>query len=356
LDKKHAFAKRLLDWYGEKKRELPWRKTKDPYAIWISEVMLQQTRVDSAIDYYERFLHHFPDVSSLAEAPEEDILALWKGLGYYSRARNLHKAARIVQEKFDGVFPPVYRDIRSLPGIGDYTAGAIASIAFNQTYPAVDGNVLRVIARIEGIEEDITQLKVKKQIGIRTSELIPDDRPGDFNQALMELGAVICTPKNPVCPECPVKGCCTASQTEKQNTLPVKKKAKTAAELSFWVAVIRRDGQILMEYRKNTTLLGKLWGFPMAAKSSGALPEEALRERYGLELEPIRLLDRVKYVFTHQIWYMDVIECALLNSAGEGAELAWISPEQLNHLPVPTAFQKVLDLFIANQNQKTDRS
>ncbi|AFV01706.1 hypothetical protein UNSWDHB_2952 [Dehalobacter sp. UNSWDHB] len=336
----------LLAWYDQNKRDLPWRRTNDPYAVWLSEIMLQQTRVDTVIDYYLRFLERFPDICSLADADEEDVLTLWKGLGYYRRARNLHQAAVVVRDRYSGNFPRTYPEIRALPGIGDYTAGAIASIAYNLPYPAVDGNVLRVITRLLGLEADISQQKTQKQIAEMIREMIPKDRAGEFTQALMELGAMCCTPNTPGCRDCPWCTVCTAHRTHRETVLPVKKKAKKAARFDYWTALVYNDGDILMEYRSNTQLLGNMWGLPLVNKESGPSAEELYRREWELDLRFIKHLGSVRHVFTHQVWQMDVILFSLKPDSEVKSGLAWISREKLKNLPIPKAFQKVLQLMI----------
>ena len=345
--KQPELNKSLLTWYIDNNRDLPWRRSKDPYSIWISEIMLQQTRVDTVIDYYLRFLGRFPDVVRLAGADEEEVLSLWSGLGYYTRGRNLHQAAKIVLDQYNGIFPDTYSQIRALPGIGDYTAGAIMSIAFNKPYPAVDGNVLRVISRINEIDEEIHKPKVKKQIKQITAELISEGKAGEFNQALMELGATLCIPKNPRCSDCPLQAFCKAHLSGRQHLLPVTKKAKSATELAYWVAVVHHNGNIMMEYRNNTNLLGHMWGFPMVMKSSSSTPEKLFDVEHGLQLQRQRSLGTVKHVFTHQIWHMEVIEFSLGEETDLRAELAWMTMERYKDLAVPKAFQKVFDLSIS---------
>lgn len=340
----------LTAWYIKNKRDLPWRNTRDPYAIWISEIMLQQTRVDTVLEYYRRFLLCFPDVFTLAAADEEEVLSLWQGLGYYSRARNLHQASRVIVEKYSGKFPQSLDEVRALPGIGAYTAGAVLSIAFDQTYPAVDGNVLRVISRLEGSEVDITLEKVKKQIGDIVLTMIPEGMARDFNQALMELGAMVCTPANPDCQGCPIQADCAAYLSGRQRELPFKKKKdKTTEPVQYWLVIIRQQEKILMEYRKNINLLGNMWGFPMVEKSPVSTPEKQFEEQYGLILRNLKPLGPVRHVFTHQIWQIEVVEAVLaepeiLRELPQAPELRWIAFKDLKGLPIPTAFQKVIQM------------
>lgn len=331
----------LTQWYVENKRDLPWRHTKDAYKIWISEIMLQQTRVDTVIDYYLRFLERFPDVCTLAAADEQEVLTAWKGLGYYSRARNIHRAARMISEKYSGVFPGEYEKVRALPGIGGYTAGAVLSIAFDQPHAAVDGNVLRVISRIESIGEDITLESTKKQIASLVSMMIPGRQAGDFTQALMELGALLCTPVKPQCEICPVKNMCVSRLSGTQNQLPVKKKDNKAKQLYYWAAVIQKDRRILLEHRREDTLLGHMWGLPVVEKS-GQVPEEELFQcKYGLKLKKNGFLGKVKHIFSHQVWHMDAVSFTICEESLLPSSLQWVAEEAVEHLAVPTAFQKV---------------
>ncbi|MDR3270043.1 MAG: A/G-specific adenine glycosylase [Peptococcaceae bacterium] len=345
----------LCRWYEEFGRDLPWRKRHDSYAIWISEIMLQQTRVDTVIAYYERFLERFPDIFSLAQADESDILAMWQGLGYYPRARNIYRAAQIVVEKYDRVFPSSFKVISSFPGIGEYTAGAIVSIAYNQSYPAVDGNAIRVISRWEGLAEDPSKDKLKKKIGVLMLSMMPEGRAGDFNQAVMDLGATVCIPGEPSCASCPLQPSCEAFASDRQNELPLKRKAvKKPEPLPYGVVVVRKDDQLLMEFRQDETLLGKMWGFPMVKiekRASKSPSEEILhvrqlfQEKYRLELSGGNKIGRILHIFTHQMWEMEVLEFSLEPSQSFPAGLYWISSTEIKNLPVPTAFYKVLRLL-----------
>lgn len=335
----------LLEWYRKNQRDLPWRHTTDPYKIWISEIMLQQTRVDTVIQYYRRFLERFGTLQELAGAAAQDVLAVWKGLGYYSRALNLQKAAQQVVERYDGVFPRDYEVLRQLPGIGDYTAGAIASIAFNQPYPAVDGNVLRVICRLEGSEDDISQSRTKKRVADIVCPIIPKDHAGEFTQAMMELGALVCIPLAPLCGQCPVQSFCAAYRTGRQNELPVKKKKEAPRIVPCWVAVLREGGKIFLEFRKNDRLLGQLWGLPIVEKKDSLAPAQLLEEKYGLRLKNARKLGSASHVFSHQIWKMDVFTFTLTEPMPNSDVLHWVEEEELAGYAVPTAFQRVLKLL-----------
>lgn len=332
----------ILRWYLENKRDLPWRKTEDPYKIWVSEIMLQQTRVETVVDYYQRFMDRFPDIQVLAEAKEEEVLTAWKGLGYYSRARNLHKAAKVIIEKKGGTFPDTIGEVKVLPGIGSYTAGAIMSIAFNQPFPAVDGNVSRVVARIYSLKGDITQDKVKKDISDIVMHMIPEGQARDFSQALMELGAMVCMPQSFKCKECPAGAYCKAYLTGTQGEIPLKKKKNPPQEYEWWVAWIEDDGRVLMEHRTHETLLANLWGFPMVKREDGKSEEELFREKYELRLSKQGKLGTVGHVFTHQIWKMNIDLYVLEDGETVSNPLVWRYIHELEALAVPKVFQKVI--------------
>ena len=250
----------LLEWYNEHKRDLPWRKSPTPYHVWVSEIMLQQTRVQAVLGYYERFLNACPTVLDLAQLPEEQLLKLWQGLGYYNRARSLQTAAKIIVNEHGGRFPADYDAIRALPGIGDYTAGAISSIAFGIPAPAVDGNVLRVVARITGDDTDITSTAMKHKVAEELKKIIPLKTPGDFNQALMELGATVCLPNGaPQCAKCPAASFCVAHQTDRTAQLPVKKAAKARRVEQRDVFLCIYNNKVAIHRRPPRGLLAGLW-------------------------------------------------------------------------------------------------
>lgn len=326
----------LVGWYGQCARQLPWRETRDPYAIWVSEIMLQQTQVDTVIPYYLRFLAALPDVTALAEAPEELLLKLWEGLGYYSRARNLQKAARMVIEHHDGRLPADTGALEKLPGIGLYTAGAIASIAFGLPEPAVDGNVIRVYSRLLGIAEDAGAPAGKKLFQTLGRHLTDPRDPSSYNQAVMELGATVCTPQKPSCENCPVSGQCAARVTGTQASYPVKA-AKTPPRIITWqVICLWMPGRLFLVPGSNRLLKG-LWALPMLAADS-PLPE--LR----LESPPLPV-GSVKHVFTHQVWQMALFSCRCSDpetALSHYPEGRWVDSSTLSELPVSTAFRKAL--------------
>ena len=295
----------LLSWYDIHARTLPWRSNPTPYWVWLSEVMLQQTRVEAVLPYFRRFVEALPDIPSLACASEEQLHKLWEGLGYYSRVRNLHKAAIQVQQQYDGKLPPSYELLLDLCGIGEYTAGAIASIAFGEPVPAVDGNVLRVFSRMLGCESDIASPSVKKAFREILLEIIPQNCPGDFNQAVMDLGAGVCLPNGvPLCGSCPLSHLCTAFREGNQMVLPVKsaKRARRIEEKTVFV-ICTSEG-VLLHKRTEKGLLAGLWEFPNLPGRLGRTQAESLLRKNGNELLKLYSLKEAKHIFTHIEWHM----------------------------------------------------
>jgi A/G-specific adenine glycosylase len=289
----------LLQWFSDHARVLPWRSDPTPYHVWVSEIMLQQTRVAAVLDYYRRFMNELPTVADLAAVDEERLIKLWQGLGYYNRARNLQKAARQVMDDFDGAFPNTYDGIRSLSGVGDYTAGAIASIAFGIPVPAVDGNVLRVLSRILGDEQDIARPSTKDWARNLLLEVIPVRQPGDFNQAMMELGAVVCLPNGaPLCDQCPAAPFCEAKRTDRTGELPVKSAKKARRMEERTVYLLFRQGRVALRQRPKRGLLAGLWEYPNVLNGTEA-PED-----WGLTLPPLEFGGTGKHIFTHIEWHM----------------------------------------------------
>ena len=303
----------LLRWYRRERRDLPWRRTRDPYRVWISEAMLQQTRVETVIPYYERFLARFPDVGALAEAPLDDVLGAWQGLGYYSRARNLKRAAEQVMDRFDGALPDSAEALRELPGVGRYTAGAVASIAFDRAEPVVDGNVARVLARIHGLREDVKGPAGQTRLWEEAARLVRGRSPGDLNQSLMELGATLCTPRKPACPRCPARGVCAARASGDPESLPVNGSRPRVRGMEAVAAWIERRGRALLVRRPEGGLLGGLWDLPGAELTPAERPaaglRRALRELVGLEVGRPRRLGVVEHVFTHRRLRLHVYRC-----------------------------------------------
>jgi A/G-specific adenine glycosylase len=320
---KRTFRKQLLDWYARAKRPLPWRATRDPYAIWVSEIMLQQTRVTTVLPYFDRWLRRFPTVESLAEAPEEEVLKQWSGLGYYSRARNLHRGAK----QAGSVFPADHATIRKLAGVGDYTAAAIASIAFGQAHAAVDGNVLRVMARLMEDSGDIGSPVTRQRLTEAARTLLDPRYPGEFNQALMELGATVCLPKNPRCLVCPVANLCEAREHATQHELPVKLRRAAAIKIDRTLLIVRRHERILFWQRSHESRqLAGFWELPEPEH----LPEASKGRCYG----------EFRHSITNYSYNFAVCE-AFVNSPGK--DLRWLRPMPVKYL-FSTATKKALRL------------
>jgi A/G-specific adenine glycosylase len=336
-----AIAVPLLAWYDRNKRDLPWRHTRDPYRIWVSEIMLQQTRVAAVLPYYRQWMEALPTVEALAAVPEERLMKLWQGLGYYSRARNLQKAARVIVEELGGVFPDTYEALLRLPGVGEYTAGAVASIAFGEAVPAVDGNVLRVISRTADIREDISDAKVRRTFRALLEEAMPREEPGKFNQALMELGATVCAPNGaPDCGRCPLSGLCEANRLGIQTELPLKSKKAPRRVEEMTVYLLRRGDAVALRRRGEAGLLAGLWEFPHVP---GALGEAAAGDAlasWGLTALDWEKKISAKHVFTHVEWHMTGY---LLTVRGECPGFTWADREALETLAVPSAFARYLE-------------
>ena len=301
----------LLLWYRENARVLPWRSQPTPYRVWLSEIMLQQTRVAAVLEYYRRFLETAPTVADLAQLPEEKLMKLWQGLGYYSRARNLQKAAQQIVTRHGGVFPNTYKDILALPGVGEYTAGAVASIAFGIPVPAVDGNVLRVTARICGDDRDISSPAFKKDVTAALGEIIPTEAPGDFNQGMMELGATVCLPNGaPLCDKCPAAPFCRAHLEGRTGELPVKAPKKARRAESLRVYLIFRENAVALRQRPARGLLAGLWEYPNAP-ADGA---DHLAQ-WGLSPLSTDRAGTARHVFTHVEWHMEGVAAEVSSPA-----------------------------------------
>ena len=325
----------LLVWYRENARTLPWRSDPTPYGVWISEIMLQQTRVAAVLDYYRRFLEAAPTVADLAAMPEDQLMKLWQGLGYYSRARNLQKAARQIVEAHGGVFPNTYETIRALPGVGDYTAGAISSIAFHLPVPAVDGNVLRVAARVCGDGGDITTPAMKRKVTQALAQIIPLEAPGDFNQAMMELGATVCLPNGaPLCERCPAAPFCRAFQEGRTGELPVKATKKARRTEARTVYLLFCQGRVALRRRGPRGLLAGLWEYPNELADGTDWPAA-----WGLAPAPLERLGAGKHIFTHIEWHMTALG-GELDSAALPEGWVWADRQELRDIyAIPNAFQ-----------------
>ncbi len=347
-----SVPEKLTAWFIAHQRILPFRENKDPYRIWVSEIMLQQTQVDTVLPYYNRFLETFPTVFHLAEGNEDQVFKLWEGLGYYSRAKNLFKCAQELVKHHHGVFPSDHTAALRLPGIGPYTAGAVLSIAYDQKVPAVDGNVMRVISRLFALDEDIANPKTRKLIESMVLDLIPENA-GDFNQGLMELGALICTPQNPKCAQCPLREECTAKSLGLETQLPVKKKKPASQSLEAAAGILSRGSDYLL-IRNQEGLLSGLWGFPLAEGTTKAaacdILMETVKKDFGYAIEDMHTAGTVKHVFSHKTWNITVygikISSVVKDSApatnNMQAEMKWLNKEEIAKLAISTAFKKVM--------------
>lgn len=354
---KSLLPKKLLAWYHRHRRALPWRETDDPYRIWISEIMLQQTRVDTVIPYYHRFLCAYPDVFALACAHLPDVLKVWENLGYYSRARNLHRAAGVIVRNFGGHIPDTYDLIKTLPGIGDYTAGAILSIAYNQAVPAVDGNVRRILSRVYAIRKPADHPQEQKKWFELAASLVPRGRPGDFNQALMDLGATICRAKNPDCAACPLSSFCLARRDHLQNLLPVtRKKAAIPHRVAGAAVICNSRGLLLVVQRPAAGLLASLWKLPGGFIGEGENRKQALRQKVkdelGLVIHVGDLKASVNHAYTHFRATLHAYESRLLKGTPESLACQnwrWASPAALKKLPMSKIDRMILTILPQNK-------
>ena len=365
-----SFRRTLLAWYDNEKRDLPWRRTKNPYHIWVSEIMLQQTQVVTVIPYYERFLAWFPTVDALAKAPEEKLLKAWEGLGYYSRVRNMQKAAQEIMDDFNGEFPSTYDDILSLKGIGPYTAGAIASIAFDLPEPAVDGNVMRVMARLFEVNYDIGDPKNRKIFQAIMEVLIDPERPGDFNQALMDLGTDIESAKNPRPDESPIRFFSAAYLHGTYDKYPIKLPKKKPKPLQIQAFIIRNSkGDFLLEKNTDGRLLGGFWSFPIMetdfigqqldlfetdnAKNTLKTTSQKTLFKEDYQLNPTwtnKTFNHVKHTFSHQKWTIELIEGSVnSNEFTKDKELRWVAQDQLSTYPMATPQKKMLKEYLGKE-------
>ncbi len=346
----------LLSWYAANRRDLPWRCVTDPYPVWISEVMLQQTQVQTVIPYYLRFLKRFPNIRSLANAEINDLLRLWAGLGYYSRARNLQRAAKVIVERFAGKFPQDYTHVLSLPGVGRYTAAAILSIAFAQHYAVVDGNVARVLARLFAIRGDPKNSPVLRHLWEVAQRLLPKRQPGDFNQAIMELGATVCSPRNPQCGACPWEQRCIAFALGVQEQLPEKGEGAQSKKIRRAAVVIRHRGRYFLTQRTGEKLLEDFWEFPAVEFHQSVNPNERLAEfvaeQYGLKIKDLEWLVTVKHSITSQRIVMEVFEARFAGRSrriGNGKKHRWVPASETDRYPFASASRQILDRLKAER-------
>lgn len=352
---REAFQQDLISWFEAEQRNLPWRENKDPYRVWVSEIMLQQTRVDTVIPYFNRFISWFPTLDDFAEADEEKILKVWEGLGYYSRVRNLHSAVKEVKESYNSIVPDCPEEISKLKGVGPYTAGAILSIAYGKPEPAVDGNVMRVLSRILLLHDDIAKAKSRKTFEVAVRELIAHDNPAAFNQALMELGALICTPGKPACLLCPVQNHCLAFDSGVQSELPIKIQKKKIRDVSIVAAVVtNKKGEFLIHKRPSTGLLANLWEFSnfemhTSLQSKRDFFEGVFQEEYGVKPELSDLILTIDHVFSHLVWKIDAYKGMLSLDIDEQVltehQLKWVNKEELEQYAFPVPHQKIFRAY-----------
>lgn len=342
----------LLNWYRQNRRQLPWRSTDNPYHIWVSEVMLQQTQVNTVLPYYREFLLQFPDIKSLASADLQDVLKAWEGMGYYARARNLHRAAKIVLQEHRGEIPASWEDFKKLPGVGDYIAAAVLSIAYNQPYAVIDGNVKRVLARVFQIEAPVNRSSSYKLFKDVAGRLLDLQNPSSFNQAMMELGAVVCKPQNPVCGRCPLQPECHAYRVGKVNEYPKRLKSKPVPEYHIVVGVVFKHNHVLITQRNSEGLLGGLWEFPGGKVRKNEDPETAcireIKEEVNLMVKIDSYLSRVKHAYTHFKITLDVFCCRYLKGKvrlNGPVDYRWIKLSEIERFPFPKANHKFIPLL-----------
>jgi len=345
------FATKLLNWYAQNARDLPWRDHPDPYAIWVSEIMLQQTRVETVIPYFQRWMEQFPSISALAAASQQDVLNLWEGLGYYSRARNLHRAALIIHEHFDSRLPEDIETLSKLPGIGRYTAAAITSIAFGQDEAALDGNIRRVLSRVFNVLDPARSTPGEKKLWALAQENLPLGRAGDYNQAIMDLGATICTPKNPDCPACPVAQICQAKALGVQGERPLSMPRAKIPHHTVAAAIVQRDDEVLIVQRPPEGLLGGMWEFPGGKREPGEDLSACLRreilEELGVNIQVGEAFGVYQHAYTHFRITLHAFFCTLNGyqpQLKEHTDLRWVVPAELADYPMGK-----IDRQIANQ-------
>jgi A/G-specific adenine glycosylase len=341
----------LVSWFEVHKRDLPWRRSQDPYRIWVSEVMLQQTQVPTVVPYWKRFVERFPTVESLAGAPLSEVLSLWRGLGYYARARNLHRAAKQILQQFGGQLPSDPKELAELPGFGRYTTGAVASIAFGSELPVVDGNAARVLSRLFAIRGFPGETKREARLWEAAEQLVIGERPGDLNQALMEIGALICSPQDPSCLLCPVRTSCRALTLGIVSQLPPPRARARRKHLRFAVAVCEREGELLLGMRQETGLFGGLWELPSAeliGSANAPQVQAALRATFGANIHLGEPLGSVRRTLTHRELELDLYRVAARSAPSPGPryqEFRWVSIPEARHLGMSTAMQRALELI-----------
>jgi A/G-specific adenine glycosylase len=342
-----GISRLLLNWYRKHGRTLPWRDHPDPYAVWVSEIMLQQTRVETVIPYFEKWMKLFPDINTLANASEQDVLNAWEGLGYYSRARNLHKAAKIVALKFNGKLPRDLRDLRSLPGIGRYTVGAIASMTFGMDEPTLDGNLRRVFARLFDVEEFADSPTGEKILWELAAQNLPKGQAGDYNQALMDLGATICVPKNPRCLLCPLMKICESRKNGTQEVRPVLKAKKMSPHYIHAAAVIINRGRVLLAQRPPKGLLGGMWEFPNGRVNADPAAEltKAINAAYSLKIKKKEALGVIQHAYTHFKVTVHAFRCDCA-TIPKNKNLKWVRITKLDDYPMGKVDRQIVNKLL----------
>ncbi len=348
--------KQLIKWYLANHRDLPWRRSKNAYHIWVSEVMLQQTQVNTVLNYYRQFLKTFPNIQKLAGADLQVILKVWEGMGYYARAQNLHRAAKAVIQDHGGKIPDTWEVFHSLPGVGDYIAAAVLSIAFDQAHAVVDGNVKRVLARLYKIDAPVNQASSNKRFKEAADKLLDSQQPGIFNQAMMELGALICTPRNPSCNACPLNHFCRAYQTRQVASFPKRQQTKATPQYHIAVGVVFKNDRVLITQRKADGLLGGLWEFPGGKIRDGESAQAAcireIKEEVNLNVNIDRHLATVKHAYTHFKIAMDVFCCRYISGRVHlrgPVAFRWIRLDEYKNFPFPKANHKFIPLLVQGQ-------
>jgi A/G-specific adenine glycosylase len=350
-----AVRRRLLDWYAQSHRDLPWRKTDDPYRILLSEFMLQQTQVATVIPYYHRFIDRFPTLPDLARSPQADVLKMWEGLGYYARARNLHRAAGVVTDTYGGEVPRSYDDLASLPGFGPYTTAAVLSIAFGQDYAVVDGNVIRVLSRLFDISDEVRGPSMRPELQKLAQHLLPPGHAGAYNQAVMELGALVCRPAAPLCRKCPLQSVCRSKRANTVIDRPVRKARSPIPHHTYSVGLVWRNGRVLLVRRPQTGLLGGLWEFPAARReASEALQvccERGVRETTGVKAAVSSRHGTVRHTYSHFRVTMHAFNCTYRGGRArhlECDEVCWVEPDRLEDYAISRANRKIIETMNVN--------
>ncbi len=344
-----TFARRVIKWFDANARDLPWRRRRTPYRVWLSEMMLQQTQVEAVIPYFRRFTTRFPSLKALADASLDEVLKMWEGLGYYARARNLHQAAQIVRHELGGRFPRSVDGLMKLPGVGRYSAGAIASIAFGINAPVLDGNVARVLCRVFGIHRDPREPKTRAELWSLAESLLPQGQAGEFNEALMELGATVCTPRSPRCNACPIAPMCEGNRLGIQDRLPIRRARKVIPHYDVTAAVIRKNGRVLIAQRPLDGMLGGLWEFPGGKREMDETLEECLRreirEELRLEIEVGSQLTQVRHAYTHFRITLHAFECRLVSGEARAigvADFKWVRLSELDRYAFAKTDRKII--------------